>query len=220
MKAIVSLSGGIDSATVLADLLSRGYEVETVGFTYGSKHNTYENDMAVALAEHYGVPFTLINLEQVMSDFKSALLLSGGPIPEGHYEDESMSQTVVPGRNMIFISILAGLAESREADLVAVGIHSGDHAIYPDCRPRFFSFMKEAVEAATDNKVSLTAPFLDKDKAAVIRWGIQLGVPYHLTRTCYKCQPVACGKCGSCVERLESFAANNYTDPLEYQKQR
>ena len=110
MKAIVSLSGGMDSATVLAECLDRGREVEAVGFCYGSKHNQYENQAARDLAEHYAVPFRLIDFSSVASHFQSALLKSGGDIPEGHYEEELMKRTVVPGRNLVFISILTTIS--------------------------------------------------------------------------------------------------------------
>ena len=214
-KAIVALSGGMDSATVLARAcLNR--EVLAVGFTYGSKHNPYENEMARKTADYWRVPFELLDLEAVMGAFKSDLLKTGGDIPEGHYEDSSMSRTVVPGRNIIFASILSGLAWSRGASEVWLGIHSGDHAIYPDCRPEFFNHMKNAILVGTDNWVMLVAPFLRANKIDIIRDGLELGVPYELTRTCYKDQPKACGKCGSCRERLEAFVANGIQDPVEY----
>lgn len=104
MKAILALSGGMDSATVLALALSEGREVQCVGFDYGSKHNIYEQDAARLIAHRYGVPYVLLDLTHVFSCFKSDLLLSGGDIPEGHYEAESMKRTVVPARNLIFAS--------------------------------------------------------------------------------------------------------------------
>ncbi len=216
MKAIISLSGGMDSATVLAEAISHGREPITVGFTYGSKHNVYENRKARQLANYYHIPFQIINLETTMESFKSNLFIGQGNIPEGHYEDESMKQTIVPGRNLIFISILAGLAESIEAEEVWLGIHAGDHAIYPDCRPDFFQAANLAVTRSTENKVVLRAPFLHKSKAEILKRGICLGVPYELTRTCYKNQKLACGKCGSCIERLEAFQMMNIKDPIYY----
>src|SRR5260370_13226971 len=136
-KVILSLSGGMDSATLLGKCVAEGNEIETVGFTYGSKHNRYENKAALLLAEHYRVPFTLLDLSTITCHFKSVLLLGQGDIPEGHYEKASMSQTVVPSRNMIFLSILTLLAESWGCEHVWIGVHAGDHHIYPDCRPAF-----------------------------------------------------------------------------------
>jgi 7-cyano-7-deazaguanine synthase len=215
-KAIVSLSGGMDSTTVLAHAIEKGREVECIGFTYGSKHNAYENEAARQIAAHYKVPFNLISLKEIMGTFESNLLKTGGDIPEGHYEEESMSQTVVPGRNIIFSSFLAGYAWSRKADEVWLGIHSGDHAIYPDCRPEFYEAMKLAIETGTGDAVTLAAPFLSGNKTTIIEWGLKREVPYHLSRTCYKDQPIACGRCGACQERLEAFRNNGLEDPIEY----
>lgn len=231
-KAIVSLSGGMDSATVLAEALAqyaakepentgpRGAYgvVSAVSFTYGSKHNVYENKMARMLCNYYSVPFQLIDIFSITKHFKSNLLADGGDIPEGHYEHESMKLTVVPGRNMIFISTLLGLAWSRGASEVWLGIHAGDHAIYPDCRPQFFESMKSAAWLGSDERITLKAPFLNVDKGEILKRGLQLNVPYHLTRTCYKAQDIACGKCGACQERLLAFARNNRTDPLQYEE--
>lgn len=220
MKMLVALSGGMDSATVLGaarDALRPGDSIEAVGFRYGSKHNRYENEAAQKVAGVAGVPFELIDFTEVMSAFSSNLLESGGEIPEGHYEEKTMSQTVVPGRNLIFISILTGLAWSKGANQVWLGIHSGDHAIYPDCRPTFFHAMNAAVVAGSDEKVELVAPFLHGNKTSIIAYGIKRNVPYYLTRTCYKHQPIACGRCGACQERLEAFANNGIPDPIEYE---
>ncbi len=217
IKAIISLSGGIDSATVLAEALEQGRDCTAVGFCYGSKHNRFENLKAKQLADYYGVPFQIFNLEGIFSLFKSDLLLNGGEIPEGHYESESMKSTVVPGRNLIFISILAGLAQSIDATVIWLGIHSGDHAIYPDCRPEFFYAARDTISKSSEGKVLLYAPYLDTNKIGILRIGTKLNVPYHLTRTCYKDQKLACGKCGSCQERLEAFKANNTKDPIQYE---
>jgi len=216
MKAIVSLSGGMDSATVLAEAMSRGLQVQGVGFFYGSHHNPYENKAAGDLARHYDIPFRLVDLSPVMREFQSNLI--SGEVPEGHYADETMSKTVVPARNIIFASLLAGIAWSEGASQVWLGIHAGDHAIYPDCRPEFFHAMRDAVRQGTDGRVVLMAPFLLVDKGAIVKRGLELGVPYRLTRTCYKPQLVACGKCGACVERQEAFANNGMKDPVEYER--
>lgn len=217
MKVILSLSGGMDSTTALAWLLHRGYEVECFTFTYGSKHNQYENAAAQKVAEHYNIPFNeVIDLSGITRFFKSNLLKGQGEIPEGHYSDKTMEQTVVPGRNIIFLSILAGLAWSTKAEAIAIGIHQGDHAIYADCRIEFYEAMNKAIFTGTDGNVHITAPFLNTDKTGILKWGLEHGVPYELTRTCYKEQPSPCGKCGACVERLEAFSLNNSIDPVKY----
>ena len=218
IKALIALSGGMDSATVLAKALALDRQCETVGFYYGSKHNHWENKAAKEIAEFYEVPYDLIHLEEIMRGFKSNLMQGGGDIPEGHYEDESMSLTVVPGRNIIFASILAGVAWSRGFDEVWLGIHAGDHHIYPDCRPEFFVAMKEAIQKGTGEKIALQAPYLYNKKIGILQDGTRLKVPYRLTRTCYTSDKYACGKCGGCRKRLEAFASLNMTDPIKYEE--
>lgn len=206
---LVSLSGGVDSTTLLGTLLARPYNkaVQAVGFNYGSKHNEYELAAAQQIAQHYNTPFRIIDLRQTMADFASDLLLTGGDIPEGHYTDKSMAATVVPARNLIFASILAGLADSIGANYIALGMHAGDHAIYPDCRPDFVCSLRETVRLATDGRVSVHAPFLHWTKTQIVGTAVALNVPLHLTRSCYKAQAEPCGVCGTCVERAEAFAA-------------
>lgn len=214
--ALISLSGGVDSAVVLSHALDKGWKCKAAGFFYGSKHNRYENEAAVRIAAFYDVPFELIDISSAMQNFKSALLTSGGEIPEGSYQEESMKQTVVPARNLIFASILAGLAASQGIDTVWLGIHQGDHAIYPDCRPIFFSALANAVSYATEEQVHAMAPLLWRTKRAVVERGLVLKTPFELTRTCYKDQEEACGLCGSCQERLAAFASNHTRDPIVY----
>jgi len=219
MKMVISLSGGLDSAVLLGRMKNIGYDVHCVTFDYGSKHGHYEIDAARKLAAWYSIPWQVIDVRGVFSGFASALLKTDERmIPEGHYEDSSMSQTVVPGRNMIFASILAGLAQSIGYDSVGLGIHAGDHAIYPDCRPAFYAGMGAAVSAATEQNIELYAPFLDMTKGEIVAEGGRYKVPFRLTRTCYKDQPLPCGLCGSCTERLEAFAFAGLVDPVEYAK--
>lgn len=217
MKAVLALSGGLDSSTLLAYCLDEHHSVLAVGFDYGSKHSQYELGAAEMVADAYHVEFRRVSLTSFMSLFRSNLLIGQGDIPEGHYEAASMSQTVVPARNIIFASILAGLAWSENAQEVWLGIHAGDHAIYPDCRPQFFGSMSNAIHHGTDQKIKLQAPFLRETKDKIVALGLKLHVPYYITRTCYKQQQIACGKCGSCQERLAAFKANNDEDPLEYE---
>lgn len=220
MKALMALSGGMDSTALLGWLVESGFEVQTISFYYGSKHNKYENKAALDVAGYYGVPINQIDISTMMEQISSNLLLSGGEIPEGHYEADNMKLTVVPCRNMIFLSILAGIAETRGIQHLAIGVHSGDHAIYPDCRESFIGPMSRAVSAATDWKIKdILVPFISSDKTKIIRQScyFQKDVPFHLTRTCYKNQPLACGKCGSCTERLEAFKANEMDDPVHYE---
>lgn len=220
---LISLSGGMDSATLVGLALHNRYEVELVHYQYGSKHNPFEMQAYQAVKYFYeqkiGTPIKShhIDLTDVMHSIRSNLLASGGAIPEGHYQAANMSQTVVPGRNLLFISIAAAIAESEGIREVWIGAHSGDHEIYPDCRPGFIHAAAHAVRQSSDQKVYLVAPFLFGNKTSIIATGMGCGVPYGLTRTCYKNQAIACGKCGACQERLEAFAANKLEDPIDYE---
>ena len=223
-KIVIGLSGGMDSATLLGLLLGQGAEVHCCTFYYGSKHNKWENRAAENIIDFYqfkkfpvfGHP---IDISTIFTDFSSNLLLSGGEIPQGHYEKESMKKTVVPGRNMIFASIMAGLAESIGAESVALGVHSGDHHIYPDCRKDFISALYLAISKSTEGKVQVITPLIDDNKTSILERGFLMEpkVPYGLTRTCYTDHPFACGKCGSCVERLEAFENLKIKDLIIYQ---
>lgn len=222
-KAVMGLSGGMDSSTLLGWLLRENYEVHACIFSYGSKHNKYENAAAHDVVNFYLSKNEQINIHHfdfsnLTTNSKSALLLSGEEIPEGHFNDEVMKKTVVPGRNLMFISIMAGLAESIGAEVVALGVHAGDHQIYPDCREDFIQSASLTVYLSTDRKVRVIAPFQHLDKSGILLRGMELWphVPYFLTRTCYKDQPISCGKCGSCRERIEAFQVIGWADPISY----
>lgn len=225
MKIVIGLSGGMDSATLLGLLLAQGAEVHCCSFSYGSKHNHWEEQAAKSIIFYYSSWFRVylyhysFNLSNVFTHFKSNLLLSGGEIPEGHYDNDTMKKTVVPGRNTIFSSIMMGLAESIEADYIGLGVHSGDHHIYPDCRKEYIKSLDTTLYLASDRKVQVITPLIDDDKASILFKGFKLDppVPYHLTRTCYKDQLLACGKCGSCRERLEAFSKVGIKDPIQYE---
>lgn len=222
---VMGLSGGMDSATLLGLLLSNGNTVHCCSFTYGSKHNKYENKASRDLVDHYNrldphsIKLHEFDISSIMQDFNSALMSSSEElIPEGHYASDSMKKTVVPGRNLIFSSIMAGLAESLGASYIALGVHSGDHHIYPDCRKEFIKSLDNTIFLSSDKTIEVLSPFDEADKFGILEIGYALDspVPYHLTRTCYKDQENSCGKCGSCVERLEAFALLNQTDPITY----
>jgi len=220
MKVVLGLSGGMDSAALCAYYIDNGYRVVPINFNYGSKHNKYEAEAASKLAKYFKLPeIKQIDLPFIGKDFTSHLLKEGGAIPEGHYKDKNMSLTVVPGRNIIFISIMAGYAWSIGAQVVAYGAHAGDHEIYEDCRPEFFHAMSMAISTGTGKRVSLEAPFLNFTKRDILNSGRLCNppVPWELTRTCYKDQPISCGKCGSCVERREAFQLLDMYDPIPYE---
>lgn len=220
MSTILSLSGGLDSATLLSKIVKE-YKgrVTCVNFYYGSKHGIREGLAAEKLSDYYGVELIKIDICNLFRSqyLKSSLMKDGVTIPEGHYNEPSMKLTVVPGRNTIMTSILAGIAESLDYDNIALAIHQGDHFIYPDCRPEWFFAMRSVVSCSTEFRVTLIAPFLESTKSDIVAEGLKLNTPYSLTYTCYKGLPKPCGKCGSCRERLEAFELNNTKDPIDYE---
>lgn len=216
MKTIVLLSGGMDSATALAWAKKNHDVVGTLSFWYGSKHNDAEYGMAQKLAEHYDVENKRVRLDFIAEHFKSDLLKTGNEIPDGHYADPSMKRTVVPFRNGIMLAIATGFAESVGADGIVLANHSGDHAIYPDCRKEFTESFEVAMGLGTYNAVKLLTPFGAVDKTEIARIGNSLGVPYELTWSCYKGLEHHCGECGTCYERKEAFALAGIKDPTSY----
>lgn len=201
--SILVLSGGMDSTTLLYDRIDQ--IALAVTFDYGSRHNAREIECAKKNCEILGVEHIVIPLEFMGKYFKSSLLIGGEEIPEGHYADDNMKSTVVPFRNGIMLSIAAGLAESRGLTKVMLANHGGDHAIYPDCRPGFVDAMSEAIKKGTYEGITIDAPYTNITKSDIARIGKRLGMDYSLTYSCYKGGEKHCGKCGTCVERMEAL---------------
>jgi 7-cyano-7-deazaguanine synthase len=171
---------------------------------------------AAAHCAKLSVPHWIIPLAFIGEHFSSALLKTGDAIPLGHYEAETMKQTVVPFRNGIMLAIAAGLAESRRARAVVIAAHSGDHAIYPDCREGFLQAMAEAVRSGTYAGVEIRRPFVSWNKAQIARHGANLGIDFAQTWSCYAGEALHCGACGTCVERREAFLLAGLNDPTTY----
>ncbi len=217
MKTVVLLSGGMDSVTALHWARKEYEVVGAVSFDYGAKHNHREIPLAAWHCADSGVKHDIIDLAFVNQLFASDLLKSGGTIPEGHYADETMKKTVVPFRNGIMLSIACGLAESCEAEALVIAAHAGDHTIYPDCREPFMQGMAEAMREGTYARIELLRPFIHLDKAGIAKLGAKLGVDYGRTWSCYKGGDLHCGKCGTCVERIEAFVLAGIHDPTVYE---
>ena len=215
-NSLIALSGGVDSTTLLYEY--REEVACAVGFDYGSKHNARELAAAEAICRELDIPYLIIPLAFIGEYFRSDLLLSGGEMQLGDYSEENMRSTVVPFRNGIMLSILAGLAESRDLQQVLIANHFGDHAIYPDCRESFVKPMGEAITAGTSNGVKLVAPYTKLTKAEIVARGTRLGVPYGKTYSCYQGGERHCGRCGTCRERHEAFVANGLEDPTLYEE--
>ncbi len=216
MKVVVLCSGGMDSVTALHWARSEHTVVAVASFDYGAKHNHREIPFAAEHAALIGVRHEIIRLDFVDRLFASDLLLSGGAIPEGHYEAANMKQTVVPFRNAIMLSIACGFAESLEAEGLVIAAHGGDHAIYPDCREDFMQAMGDAMRLGTYAGVKLLRPFIALTKTQIVTEAVRLGADLGRTWSCYKGGAIHCGKCGTCVERREAFAHAGVKDPTVY----
>ena len=207
MKIVVIYSGGMDSFTILNKALQEGHNVLAISFNYGQRHNK-ELDYAARACKELGIVHKLVDISamQTLMSNSSLMAKSDVIIPEGHYEAENMKSTVVPNRNMILISLAIGYAVNEGASEVWYGAHAGDHTIYPDCRPEFVEAMSKASLLANFEPIAVVAPYLNTDKIAIVKEGLAMGIDYGKTWTCYNGREKACGKCGSCVERLEAFA--------------
>jgi 7-cyano-7-deazaguanine synthase len=215
MKVVLILSGGVDSTTLLYDLVSKNFDIHAIGFDYNQKHSN-ELNYARLSCEKLNVPFRKLDLDILGSIAPSALTRDDIDVPEGNYQDYNMKETVVPNRNMVFISLAVSYAIGIGATRIFYGAHGGDHVIYPDCRPKFVEKMNEVVKICDWSDIDLVAPYLYLTKGQIIKIGKELNVDYSLTWTCYKGKEKACGKCGSCIERLEAFEFAGIVDSLEY----
>ncbi len=215
-KAVVIYSGGMDSFTVLNLAVKEGYEVLPLSFNYGQKH-VKELEYAANVCKQLGLQHKVVDISAINSLLAGSSLTDDIDIPEGHYEEESMKSTVVPNRNMMLLSMAVAYAISSGANKVFYGAHSGDHAIYPDCRPEFVEKMKAVCAIADYQPVDIVTPFLNNSKIEILTAGLKMGLDYGQSWTCYNGREKACGKCGACTERLEAFKLNNVQDPLAYE---
>lgn len=218
-SVVVLLSGGMDSVTALYDAAERHEIRAALSFHYGAKHNDRELAFAALHCARRGVVHRVVPLGFVGEFFQSNLLRGGGEIPKGHYEAETMKQTVVPFRNGIMLAIAAGFAESVGAQALVIAAHAGDHAIYPDCREDFMRSMADAIRLGTYAAIAVLRPFIALSKAGIARRGAELGVDFAQTWSCYVGGAVHCGECGTCVERREAFLLAGVADPTEYVSQ-
>jgi 7-cyano-7-deazaguanine synthase len=221
MKAICLLSGGMDSAVSMAYALREGFEVIALTIDYGQRHRR-ELDAAKAVTGHYGVEHIIMNFP--LTDLRSALTDQSIPLPERHADKigYDIPATYVPARNIIFLAIATGLAESINASAVFIGANSIDYSGYPDCRPEFFQAFEEMIEVGTKagtlgHPVSIEHPILKLTKTEIVKLGKMMDVPFHLTWSCYKGGERACGRCDACVLRLKGFEGAGFKDPIEYE---
>ena len=215
--AVIILSGGMDSVTMLYDYQER--IAVAISFDYGSNHNAKEIPFAQLHCRRLGIEHLVIPLEFIHRYFDSSLLQGAEAIPEGHYAADNMKSTVVPFRNAIMLSVAVGLAESRHLNYVMMANHGGDHTIYPDCRPEFVKAFSDASVAGTYEKVEVWAPYTMLTKVDIAKRGKALGIDYSETWSCYKGGDVHCGRCGTCMERKEALEQAGIADNTAYEHQ-
>ena len=219
---VVVLSGGLDSAVLLWHLKRDGHAKRCVTINYGQRH-ACELQAAQRLASLAELPHDLVDLRALAHAWPGSSQTDASiEVPLGHYQDATMRATVVPNRNMLLLSVALGVACAHDLDAVAYGAHSGDHAIYPDCRPEFVRAMQHAAALCDYKPRELLAPFAGMTKGQIVRLGFELGVPFEETWTCYKGQRegpdghLHCGQCGACTERRMAFAEAGVEDPTIY----
>src|SRR5713226_6135246 len=218
-KAIAIVSGGLDSVTLAYLLHAEGYELHLLSFDYGQLHKK-ELAFAELFANRLRAAFDVVDLSSITRFLKGSALTDTIPVPDCHYAAPTMAITVVPNRNALMLSVAYAVAVAQKAQVVAIGVHAGDHFIYPDCRPAFITafdtMQRLATEGFGDPTLRLEAPFMHLGKHQIVQLGTALQVPYADTWSCYKGGESHCGTCGTCYERKEAFELAGIPDPTEY----
>ena len=218
MNALLICSGGFDSVTLAYRLAAEQSLGTLLTFDYGQRHRK-EIDAARLAAERLAVAHLVMDIGHIGRQLSGSALTDDIAVPHGHYSEETMKLTVVTNRNAIMLTIAFGVAAARGHDTVALAVHGGDHFIYPDCRPDFIRLFGEMQRQALDGvaDVALLAPYVDTDKTEIARDAERFAVPVADTWSCYEGGELHCGRCGTCVERIEAMALAGVTDPTPYQ---
>ncbi len=216
-KTLVICSGGLDSVTLAYKLAAKGELMGLISFDYGQRHKK-ELFYAEKCAKDLGVTYDLVDISSVGALLSGSALTDDIDVPDGHYEQESMKLTVVPNRNAIMLAIAYGIADAKGASRVATAVHGGDHFIYPDCRPEFIASFQAMQDEALKgfSQIDLYTPFINAPKSAIASEAAELNVPIEDTWSCYKGGEIHCGRCGTCVERIEACQIAGIDDPTQY----
>ncbi len=217
-RAVVLLSGGLDSAVCLGVALREGFAAWTVSFDYGQRHRA-ELDAARAVASAAGVPASRRRIVDLRGVFSGSALTGHAEVPLDRDPAEMASGvpvTYVPARNLVFLSLAAAIAEPLGARDVFIGVNALDYSGYPDCRPEFIAAFAEAARLGLRDGVTVHAPLVRLDKAGIVRLGLEVGAPLHLTLSCYRGTVPACGRCDACLLRRKGFAEAGHPDPIPY----
>ncbi|MGM7702419.1 7-cyano-7-deazaguanine synthase QueC [Pseudalkalibacillus sp. Hm43] len=223
-KAVVVLSGGLDSTTCMGMAKEQGYSLYPITFHYGQRHNR-EVEQAEKVAKHFDAPeHRIVDVSFLQQIGGSALTDESIEVRQGGV-DEEIPATYVPARNMIFLSLASAYAEVIGAEAIFIGVSAVDFSGYPDCRPEFIESMNQTVNlatkaGATGGHLNIEAPLIHMTKKETIEEGLRLDVPYELTTSCYLGEEVACGECDSCLLRLKGFEEAGAKDPIPYAKRR
>ncbi len=219
MKTALICSGGLDSVTLAYKIAQEKENTDLIliSFNYGQRHKK-ELSFAKKCAEDLNATHHIIDLSPLGTLLSGSALTDNIDVPEGHYAEESMKATVVPNRNAIMLTIAFGIAQAAGFDRVATAIHGGDHFIYPDCCPDFANTFQAMQNHALEGlgSIKLYTPYINKSKADIAKDAQLHNVPINQTWSCYKGGDIHCGKCGTCVERIEAFHLANVDDPTIY----
>ncbi len=216
-KTLVVCSGGLDSVTLAYQVAKERTLTRLLSFDYGQRHRK-ELDYAAAAAADLGVPHDIVDISGMARFLTGSALTGDVDVPDGHYSEETMRVTVVPNRNAIMLTIAFGVAAGERAEAVGAAMHAGDHFIYPDCRPQFTDAFQAMQNTALEGmwEADLYTPFIERSKSDIARLAGELGVPIAKTWSCYKGGERHCGRCGTCVERLEALHLAGVDDPTDY----
>lgn len=207
MKIIAAFSGGLDSTTLLYHLRAEGHEVKALSADYGQRHRAREGKAAEEIARVLEIERRVVDLRPLSTFFGANSLSDAGvAVPQGEYSEANMKLTTVPNRNMILLSVGLAWAASLKFDAVAFGAHGGEYTPYPDCQPAFAEAMDRAAQVCDWKALRVLAPFATWSKGQIVKRGADLGVPFHLTWSCYEGGDSPCGKCGTCIDRKKAFS--------------
>jgi 7-cyano-7-deazaguanine synthase len=220
-KAVILVSGGMDSATAVYEAMERGYEPLFLHTSYGQRTERKERECAEALAEEVDAEdFLHVETGHLAQIGASSLTDDDIEVEEADIDSEEIPTSYVPFRNANLLSMATSYAEAQDASAIFIGAHSEDFAGYPDCRPAFFEAFQQVIDVGTkpETDTTLEAPFVEWSKTNIAERGLELGVPYEVTWSCYRAEAPACGTCDSCAFRLQAFQQVGVSDPIEYAK--
>jgi 7-cyano-7-deazaguanine synthase len=220
-RAVILVSGGMDSATAVYEAMDRGYEPYLLHTSYGQETEDREHECARSLAEEVdAADFLHVETQHLATIGSSSLTEENVEVEEADLESDEIPASYVPFRNANLLSMAVSYAEANDCSAVFIGAHSEDFSGYPDCRPAFFDAFQGVIKAGTkpETEIELVAPFVEWSKTEIAERGLELEVPYEQTWSCYRSEQPACGTCDACAFRLQAFQRTGTPDPIEYEQ--